>query len=100
MMGLRMSASSTLTAFTPYLPQPPDKKVAGRNYSRRAGQQQHSGSVQCGHSLAEGLCMHSEGRHPQSAHFISMPHDTHADHKWILRRGVQRLHFPFDRWRS
>jgi hypothetical protein len=36
-----------------------------------AGQQQHSLHAQSGHSLADGLALHSKGRHPQSAHFIS-----------------------------
>src|SRR5215217_2858187 len=33
-------------------------------------QQQYSSHVQLGHSLGEGLALHSEGRQPQSAHLI------------------------------
>jgi hypothetical protein len=50
-----------------------DKEPYLRRYGARltAAQQQHSSSdEQFGHSLGEGLALHSEGRHPQLAHYI------------------------------
>lgn len=38
-----------------------------------AAQQQHSYRVQYGQSFGDWLALHPEGRHPQSAHLISMP---------------------------
>ncbi len=43
------------------------------NYELIAFQQQHSFHVQLGHSLVDLLSLHSEGKQPQSAHFISAP---------------------------
>lgn len=41
-----------------------------------AVQQQHSSQVQLGHSFGDLDSLHSEGKQPQSAHFISMFYDV------------------------
>src|SRR5437867_13386899 len=47
-------------------------------------QQQHLSKLQLGHSLGVGLTMHSEGRQPQSSHFISTDFCTRLIHITFL----------------
>jgi hypothetical protein len=50
----------------------------------RSRSSQHSCHVQLGHWLGEGLALHSEGRQPQSAHFICIKHTLIIPFEWIF----------------